>query len=95
MGLLIPIGAALTVTLRNKDDVWDERWFVWHRRLQISGALLAIGGGVVAFYFTDASKAPHFSSPHAIVGVSVLIELTFLNGRNRLAPHDVTAVLQY
>jgi adenine phosphoribosyltransferase len=30
-----------------------------------------------------------------IVGVSVLIELTGLNGRARLAPHDVAAVLKY
>lgn len=30
-----------------------------------------------------------------IIGISVLIELEFLSGRGRLAPHDVTAVLRY
>src|SRR5688572_6552975 len=30
-----------------------------------------------------------------IIGVSVLIELTFLNGRARIAPHEVEAVLKY
>lgn len=30
-----------------------------------------------------------------IAGISVLIELAFLNGRQRLAPHDVSAVLRY
>lgn len=30
-----------------------------------------------------------------IAGVVVLIELTFLNGRERVKPHDVTAVIQY
>jgi adenine phosphoribosyltransferase len=30
-----------------------------------------------------------------IVGVSVLIELCFLNGRQRIAPHQVEAVLKY
>jgi adenine phosphoribosyltransferase len=30
-----------------------------------------------------------------IVGISVLIELAFLNGRNRVIPYDVAAVLKY
>jgi len=30
-----------------------------------------------------------------IVGIAVLIELAFLNGRGRLAPHEVTSVIQY
>lgn len=30
-----------------------------------------------------------------IVGISVLIELGFLNGRGRLAPYEVSAVLRY
>jgi len=30
-----------------------------------------------------------------IVGISVLIELTFLNGRAHVKPHDVAAVLKY
>ncbi|TVQ54994.1 MAG: adenine phosphoribosyltransferase [Phycisphaerales bacterium] len=30
-----------------------------------------------------------------IAGISVLIELTFLNGRQRVKPHEVTAVLTY
>lgn len=30
-----------------------------------------------------------------IVGISVLIELTFLRGRERLAPHSVASVLKY
>ena len=30
-----------------------------------------------------------------IVGISVLIELTLLNGRQRVAPYDVAAVLRY
>ncbi len=30
-----------------------------------------------------------------IVGISVLIELTFLRGREKLAPHNVAAVLKY
>lgn len=30
-----------------------------------------------------------------IVGISVLIELAFLDGRQRLAPNEVTAVLRY
>ena len=30
-----------------------------------------------------------------IVGVSVLIELAFLNGRDRVAPHRLEAVLRY
>lgn len=30
-----------------------------------------------------------------IVGISVLIELEYLSGRRRVAPHEVTAVLRY
>lgn len=30
-----------------------------------------------------------------IIGISVLIELAFLNGRARVVPHEVTSVLQY
>jgi adenine/guanine phosphoribosyltransferase-like PRPP-binding protein len=30
-----------------------------------------------------------------LVGVSVLIELEFLNGRAKLAPHPVSAILGY
>jgi adenine phosphoribosyltransferase len=30
-----------------------------------------------------------------IIGISVLIELTALNGRERVAPHEVAAVLKY
>ena len=30
-----------------------------------------------------------------IIGISVLIELGFLNGRDRVKPYDVTAVLKY
>jgi adenine phosphoribosyltransferase len=30
-----------------------------------------------------------------IVGISVLIELAFLNGRERVKPHEVASVLQY
>lgn len=30
-----------------------------------------------------------------IIGISVLIELEFLSGRKRLAPHEVSAVLRY
>jgi len=30
-----------------------------------------------------------------IIGISVLIELTFLSGRQRLAPYEVSAVLKY
>ncbi len=30
-----------------------------------------------------------------IVGISVLIELAFLNGRQRVAPYDVSSVLRY
>ena len=30
-----------------------------------------------------------------LVGISVLIELTFLHGRAKLAPHPVSAILSY
>jgi adenine phosphoribosyltransferase len=30
-----------------------------------------------------------------IIGISVLIELAFLNGRDRVKPHDVASVLKY
>ena len=30
-----------------------------------------------------------------LVGISFLIELSFLNGRERLSPHTVTSILNY
>lgn len=59
-----------------------------HRVLMVDD-LLATGGTMRACcdLVTDLGAE--------IVGISVLIELEFLSGRRRLAPHEVTAVLRY
>jgi adenine phosphoribosyltransferase len=59
------------------------------RRVLMVDDLLATGGTMAACCeLVDNLGA-------AIVGISVLIELEFLSGRRRVAPHDVTAVLRY
>ena len=59
-----------------------------HRVLMVDD-LLATGGTMKAC--CDLVK----QSGATIVGISVLIELTFLRGREQLAPFDVAAVLKY
>jgi adenine phosphoribosyltransferase len=59
-----------------------------HRVLMVDD-LLATGGTMQACcdLVTDLGAE--------IIGISVLIELEFLAGRERLAPHEVSAVLRY
>jgi adenine phosphoribosyltransferase len=59
------------------------------QRVLMVDDLLATGGTMLACceLVTDLGAT--------IVGISVLIELEFLNGRARLAPHEVSAVLRY
>jgi adenine phosphoribosyltransferase len=59
-----------------------------HRVLMVDD-LLATGGTMRACCDLVADLGAD------IVGISVLIELEFLSGRSRLAPHEVTAVLRY
>lgn len=59
-----------------------------HRVLMVDD-LLATGGTMLACCELVEDLGA------SIVGISVLIELEFLSGRRRLAPHDVMAVLRY
>jgi adenine phosphoribosyltransferase len=59
-----------------------------HRVLMVDD-LLATGGTMKAC----CELVEHCGAQ--IVGISVLIELVFLRGRERLAPHEVAAVLKY
>ncbi len=60
-----------------------------HHRVLMVDDLLATGGTMLACCELVRELGAE------IVGISVLIELEFLNGRRRLAPNDVTAVLRY
>lgn len=60
-----------------------------HHRVLMVDDLLATGGTMRACCDLVRDLGAH------ILGVSVLIELTFLNGRDRLAPYDVASVLKY
>lgn len=51
--------------------------------------LLATGGTAAAAVKLLDEQGAH------IVGISVLIELEFLKGRSKLAPHPVSAILRY
>jgi adenine phosphoribosyltransferase len=59
------------------------------QRVLMHDDLLATGGTMEA-----ASKLVGTLGGE-IVGVSFLIELAFLNGRSRLAPHDIHALIRY
>lgn len=60
-----------------------------HHRVLMVDDLLATGGTMLA-----CCDLVHELGAK-IVGISVLIELAFLNGRRLLSPHDVSAVLRY
>ena len=51
--------------------------------------LLATGGTI------EACLKLARESGGEVVGCAFAIELTFLNGRNRLAPHDIFSLIQY
>lgn len=59
------------------------------RRVLVVDDLLATGGTMKACL--DLVENLHAN----IIGVSVLIELEFLKGRQRIQPHDLHAVLRY
>ena len=69
-------------------EIHADAMTVGHRVLMVDD-LLATGGTMKACCDLVESLGA------SIVGVSVLIELGFLNGRVRLAPHEVAAVLRY
>ncbi|MHC5024497.1 MAG: phosphoribosyltransferase family protein, partial [Planctomycetota bacterium] len=60
-----------------------------HHRVLMVDDLLATGGTMKACCDLVTSLGAE------IAGVSVLIELSFLNGRETVKPYDVTAVLLY
>lgn len=60
-----------------------------HDRVLLVDDLLATGGTIEAcIRLAENSKAE-------VVGLACLIELTFLNGRQRLAPHEVFSLIRY
>ena len=59
------------------------------QRVQIVDDLLATGGT------TAATVQLVEKLGGAVVGVAFVIELTFLNGRERLGAHDIFALIQY
>lgn len=59
------------------------------QRVLMVDDLLATGGTMRAC----CQLVEHLGA--AIVGIAVLIELEFLNGREQLKPHEVSAVLRY
>ena len=60
-----------------------------HHRVLMVDDLLATGGTMKACCDLVEDLGG------SIVGISVLIELTFLNGRQRVKPHEVQSVLRY
>lgn len=58
-------------------------------RVLLIDDLLATGGTI------DACLQLARQSDAEIVGCGFLVELTFLNGRSRLAPHPVVSLIQY
>ena len=60
-----------------------------HHRVLMVDDLLATGGTMKACCDLVSALGGE------IVGISVLIELTFLNGRERVKPYEVDAVLKY
>ena len=58
-------------------------------RVLVHDDLLATGGTAGALCELVAGLGAH------IVGCAFLVELTFLGGRERLAPHDVYSLIEY
>ena len=58
---------------------------------QLASALTALATGGTIEACTKLVK----ESQAEIVGCAFVIELTFLNGRSRLAPHDIFSLIQY
>ncbi|MFL5860216.1 MAG: adenine phosphoribosyltransferase [Solirubrobacteraceae bacterium] len=58
-------------------------------RVLVHDDLLATGGTAGALCDLAADLGAE------IIGCAFLVELSFLNGRNRLAPHDVYSLIQY
>jgi adenine phosphoribosyltransferase len=69
-------------------EIHNDALLKQHRVLMVDD-LLATGGTMKACCDLVSQCGAE------IVGISVLIELLFLRGRERLAPHDVAAVLKY
>ena len=69
-GAMLPIGILMA---RLKGCFSDGAWFKIHMILQISGFSLALCGFIVIVVTKVVAKDPHFSGPHARLGLAVTI----------------------
>lgn len=69
-GLLLPWGAALAA--RGREHGSRGSWFAAHWKLQAGGVVLMLGGFAAAVVFAEGHTA-HFKSPHAQLGLAVVV----------------------
>ena len=75
MGILLPAGvlvARFTKEKEPKTGPWAF-WFWYHQLLQYGGVACMLSGFAVAVYFQQRDGNPHFTGPHCVLGLLVVI----------------------
>lgn len=86
-GALFPWGVALARSGRGARGAAPDAWFKAHRRVQIAGWLLQLGGLVAAVVYVQNRGGGHFNSPHTRIGIAVVAITTAQPLLAALRPH--------
>ena len=91
-GVLAPFGAMMPRLWRSlADPKGAGRWFVWHRRIQLTAATLCLIGFALAVAAVDGGGLPHFSTvvdnPHRSLGLALTILMVVQPLGGLLRPH--------
>ncbi|CAK9000563.1 Cytochrome b561 [Durusdinium trenchii] len=71
-GTLLPWGVAIANRTRTVSNAKPGAWFKWHKRLQSIGWLIQLVGFGMAIWHVQ-ENGTHFSGPHQIIGLVVVI----------------------
>mmetsp|Transcript_22484 Transcript_22484/g.57812 ORF Transcript_22484/g.57812 Transcript_22484/m.57812 type:complete len:223 (-) Transcript_22484:2378-3046(-) len=87
-GVLLPWGAALAS--RGRERGAAGAWFSAHWKLQVAGLVAMLGGFVAAIIFAELNTA-HFISPHAQLGLAVVVIGCVQGLLGAFRPHEAPA----
>lgn len=71
-GTLLPWGVAIANRTRSVSNARPGAWFQWHKKLQMLGWLVQLVGFAMAVWHVQ-ENGTHFSGPHQIIGLVVVI----------------------